>query len=90
MIVNLVSKKGEINDNSSPQLTCIHNSLLMIIVDTPDCFKSNIDRKSDMRKVRKSSVNSSSTLFSRSIHSMYNRFNSDRKTSHVEVISSWD
>ena len=36
IIVNLVSKKGENNDNSSFQLTRIHNPLLMSIFYTPE------------------------------------------------------
>ena len=35
MIANLGITKGENNDNSSPQLINIYNSLLMSIVDTP-------------------------------------------------------
>ena len=64
MIVNLVSKKEENNDTSSCQLTCIKNSLLMSIVDTPEKDLSNVDQKYYTRKVRTSSVKSSSTLFS--------------------------
>ena len=45
MIVNLVSKKGDNNDNSSPQVTCQHNSLLMIIVDTTEKYLSNVEAK---------------------------------------------
>ena len=63
----------------------------MSIVDIPEKDLSNVDRKSDTRKVRTSSVKSSSTLFSCSIHAMYNRVHCDQKqTSHVEVIYSWD
>ena len=48
--------------------------LLMIFVDTPENYLSNVDHKLDMRKVRTSSVKSLSTLFSCSIHVMYNKF----------------
>ena len=36
MIVHFGSKKGKNYDNSSPQITHLHNSLLMSIVDTPE------------------------------------------------------
>ena len=42
MIGNLGSKKGDNNENSSTQLSCLHNSLLMIIVDTTDKGLYNI------------------------------------------------
>ena len=48
----------------------------MSIVNTPKKYLSNVYGKYYMRKVRTSSVRSSSTLFSCSIHAMYNRFNS--------------
>ena len=64
MIVNLGSKTGENNYNSSPQLTHLHNSILMSIIDTPEKDLSNVDRISDMRKVLTSSVKPSSTFFS--------------------------
>ena len=73
--LKLVNNKGENNDNSSPQLTHLQNSLLMNIVDTPEKYLSNVDRKSDMRKVRKSSGKSSSTSFSSSINAIHNKFN---------------
>ena len=44
----------------------------MSIVDTPEKHLSNVDSKLDMRKVRTSSIKSSSTLFSCSIRTMYN------------------
>ena len=56
MIVNLGSKKVEDNNKSSPQLTHINYSLLMNIFDTLEKYLSYVDRISDMRKVRKSSV----------------------------------
>ena len=45
---------------------------MMSIFDTLEYYLSNIDRKSDMRKVRTSSVKSSSILFSCLICTMYN------------------
>ena len=63
MIINLGSKKGKNNDNSSCQITCLHNELFMIFVDTPENDLFNVDQKYDMREVRKYSVKSSSTLF---------------------------
>ena len=71
MVVNLGSNKCENNKNSSPQVTHIHNSLLIIIFNDTENYLSNIDERYDMRKVRTSSVNSSSTLFSCSIRAMY-------------------
>ena len=50
----------------------------MSIVDTPEMDLPNVDRISDMRKVHTSSVNSSSTLFSCSICTMYNRVHCDK------------
>ena len=64
MDVNLGSKKCENNDTSICQLTRRHNSLLVSIVNTTDKYLSNIDRKLDRKKVRTSSVKSSSKLFS--------------------------
>ena len=63
-IFNLSSNKGKNNNNSCPQLTHLHNLLLMSIVRTPEKYLSNVDGKYDMIKVRTSSVNPSSTLFS--------------------------
>ena len=59
MIVNLGSNKCENDNKSTCQLSCIYNSLLMSIVDTPEKDLSNIDWKSYMIKVRTSSVKSS-------------------------------
>ena len=64
MIVNLGIKKGKINNKSSPQLTRLHNSLLMRIFDTPEKDLSNVEGKAGTRKVRTSLVKSYSTLFS--------------------------
>ena len=55
----------------------------MSIGDTPEKCLFNVDQKSDMRKLGMSSEISSSTLFSCSVRSMYNRVNSAKKTSHV-------
>ena len=78
MIFNLGSKKFEHNNNSTCQLNHIQNSLLMSIVDTPEKYLTNVDSKSDIRKVRTHSVNSSSTLFSCSISAIYNRVHSSQ------------
>ena len=43
MIVNLGSKKGKKNDNSSPQITCLYNSSLMSIVETLENNLSKVD-----------------------------------------------
>ena len=75
MIVNLGSKKGKNNNNHSPQLTRIHNSLLITIVDTHENYLSNIEGKYDMTQVRTSSVKPSSTLFLCSVRAMYNIIN---------------
>ena len=94
MIVNLGSNKFENNNNNSSwQLTCLHNSSLMIIVNTPENGLSNVDQKYYMIKVRTSSVKSSSTLFSCSICIIYNRGNSAEKQrlvlkSYITGISS--
>ena len=72
-IVNLISNKFENNNNSKCQLNHHHNSLLMSIVDTPENDASNIDRKLDKRRLCTSLMKASSTLFSCSIHAMYNR-----------------
>ena len=45
IVINLVSKKVENNDNSSCQLTCLQNSLIISIVDTPEKDLSNVDQK---------------------------------------------
>ena len=51
----------------------------MSIFDTSRKYLPNIDWKSDMRKVRTSSVKSLSTLISCSIRAMYNRVNHAQK-----------
>ena len=45
MIINLGSWKVKNNKNSSPQLTRLHNSLLMRIFDTPEKDLSNVEGK---------------------------------------------
>ena len=80
IIVNLVSNKCYDNNNSTRQLNHLQNSLLMSIVDTPEKDVSKFDRIPDKRKVRTSSIKSSSTLFSCSIRAMYNIFHRDIKT----------
>ena len=42
-IVNLGSKKGKNNNNSYTKLTCLHNSLPMSIVETPEKDLSNVE-----------------------------------------------
>ena len=74
IVVNLGSKKFENNNNSTWQLNNIQNLLLMSIVDNPENYISNVDRKLDERKVRTSSIKSSSTLFSCSTREIYNIF----------------
>ena len=78
-IVILGIKKGENNLNYSPQISHPQNLSLMSIVDTSEKNLPNFDRKSNMRKVRTSSVKSSSTLFYFSIYAIYNRLNSAKK-----------
>ena len=79
IIVNLGSNKSKNNDNPSFQLTRLQNSLLMSIFDTPEKYLSNVEVEYDTRKVRTSSLNSSSTLFLFLIYTMYNRFNCAQK-----------
>ena len=43
MAVNLVSKKHENNNNSICQISCLYNSLLISIFDTPEKYLSIID-----------------------------------------------
>ena len=72
IIVNLIIKKYEDNNNSTCQLNHLHNSLLVSIVDTPEKDVSKFYRKIYKRKIRTPSIKSSSTLFSCSIRAMYN------------------
>ena len=86
MIVSLGSNKCENNNNSIFLISHLYNVLLMSIVATHEKDESNVDRKSDMRKVCTSSVKSSSTLFYCSLSEMYNRVNHYLKKSHAECI----
>ena len=71
--------KKEKKDNFSLQITHLNHSLPMNIIDTLENWVSNVDGKSDMIKVSKSSVKSQSKLLSCSICSMYNRSNCAKK-----------
>ena len=51
MIVNLSNNKCEKNNKSTGHLNHIQKYLLMSIVDTPEKDVSNVDRKSDKRKI---------------------------------------
>ena len=52
MVVNLVSKKLENNETFLCQLTRLQEALLMSITNTPENGLSNVDRESEMRKLR--------------------------------------
>ena len=75
----LVSKKGKDNYNYSFQLTSLHNSLLMSVFNFIEKDLSNADGKSDVRKLYKSLAKSSSSLFSCSVHTIYNIVNRAQK-----------
>ena len=47
MIVNLSNKKCKINNKSTGNLSHIHKSFLIIMVETPEKGVSNVDRKLD-------------------------------------------
>ena len=79
IIVNLGNSKCKNNNNSAFKLSSPQNLLLMSIFDTPEKDVSNVYHKSDKKKVRKSLVKSSSTLFYFSIHAIYNRVNRSQK-----------
>ena len=70
--VNLGNNKGDKNNDSSLKLTHLHNTLLINIVNTPEKYLSCREIKSAASKVRPSSLNSSSALFSCSIRVIYN------------------
>ena len=57
-IVNLGSNKGNNNDDSSPQLSRINNSLIIIVFDINERYFSNSEGKYGTREVRTSLVNS--------------------------------
>ena len=63
MVFHLGNNKFEDNNNSTCKLKYLQNSLLMIIVDTPENYVSNVDRKLDKRKISTSSIKSASTYF---------------------------
>ena len=63
MIVNLGINICKNSNNFTCQLSRLQNFSLMSIFNTPENDLSNVDCKSYMRKVRKYSVNSSSTLY---------------------------
>ena len=73
MIVNLSNKKCRNSNNATGHINHIHKLLLKSIVNTPEKDVSNVDRKVDKRKIHTSLIKSSSTLFSCSIRTMYNR-----------------
>ena len=75
LVVKLDSKKLGDNNNSTWQISSLHNLLLIIIFYTPEKYLSNVDHKSDMRKVRTYSVKLLSTLFSCLIRAIYNIIN---------------
>ena len=51
IIVNLGSKKGKNNNNSTCQLSCLQNYLLMNIVDTPEKDLPNVDSEIRHEKI---------------------------------------
>ena len=57
MTVNLGSNKSENNNKSTCQINHPQNLLLMSIIDTPEKYVSNFDRKIDNRKLRTYSIN---------------------------------
>ena len=61
MIVNLVSKRVYNDENSSPRLSCLHSSLIISIVDTPENYLSRGEVKYVTSKVNTYSVKSSLT-----------------------------
>ena len=61
MIVNLSNKKREDNNNSTGHLNHIQKALLTSIVDTPEKYVWNVDRKVDKIKIRTSLIESPPT-----------------------------
>ena len=57
----------------------LRNYLLLSIFNTPENYLSNVDRKSEMRKVSTYSVKLSSSSFSCSMCAIYNRANRAKK-----------
>ena len=64
IIVNLGCKNTRTTTNPHSNSINIQNLLLMSIVVTPEKDISHVDRKLDKRKIRTSSIKSSSILFS--------------------------
>ena len=79
IIVNLVSNKLKKNNTSTCQLTHLQNLLLRSIVAPLKMIYQIMIHKVYMRKVRTYSLKLSSTLFSCSIFSTYNRGNHAQK-----------
>ena len=79
MIVSLGIKKGENNDNSGLLINRLQDSLLMIIVDTSEKYFSDVESKTDTRKVCISSVKLPSTLFLCLLLTTYNRLHHAQK-----------
>ena len=79
IIVNWGNNKVDNNYNLYPQLPCLQTLLLMRISETPDNYLSNVEGKSDTRKVHTSLIKPSSTLFSCLVRSMYNRVNCSQR-----------
>ena len=77
MVINLGSNKCEEKYNSTCQINHLQNLLLISIVYTPEKDVSKVYREIDKRKMRTSSINSSSTLFSCSIRAIYKRVHRD-------------
>ena len=74
IVFNLVSKKVDNDEKSYPQLSCLYNSLLIWIVDTPENHLSRVEVQVITSKVRTYSAKSLSKLFSCSLRKMYNIF----------------
>ena len=83
--MDLVSKKCGKNNNPSPKLTHMQNTILMRIVVTPEKYSSFDELKSVTIKVRTSSVKSSSTLLSFSVCAVYNIVRSAQKRTFIIV-----
>ena len=79
MIGNFGSNGIKEHNTSSFQLTCIYNSLLMILLTPLKRIYLMLIWKYDMKKVHTYSVKSSLTLFYFSIHAIYNRVNRAQK-----------
>ena len=60
----------------------------MSIIDTSEKNISNVEWKYDTWKVHTFVVNSYSTIFSYSVHAMYNRVNGAKTMSYAKIIHS--